>query len=160
VTQVSEYVKERVLSLRREHPSQYGNISCLRTNAQKYLVHYFHKGQLQKLFFLFPVRKQAIAISFKSNIIAGALVGIFTAKMSELTGPRSSCEQDPHFKASTHRRRIISRAQLADYAYLLAPGGMLYTITDVPELGAWIREKVMHMHIHTVMDLQHGDYRS
>ncbi len=51
--------------------------------------------------------------------------------------------QDPHFKASTHRRRIISTAQLADYAYLLAPGGMLYTITDVPELGAWMREKVL-----------------
>ena len=50
--------------------------------------------------------------------------------------------QDPHFKAGTHRRRIISRAQLADYAYLLAPGGMLYTITDVPELGQWMREKV------------------
>ena len=33
--------------------------------------------------------------------------------------------QDPHFKAGTHRRRIISRAQLADYAYLLAPGGIL-----------------------------------
>lgn len=51
--------------------------------------------------------------------------------------------QDPHFKVSTHRRRIISTAQLADYAYLLAPGGMLYTITDVPELGAWMREKVL-----------------
>ena len=50
--------------------------------------------------------------------------------------------QDPHFKASTQRRRIISRAQLADYAYVLAPGGMLYTITDVPELGAWMREQV------------------
>ena len=50
--------------------------------------------------------------------------------------------QDPHFKAGTHRRRIISRAQLADYAYLLAPGGILYTITDVPELGQWMREKV------------------
>ncbi|EIE27311.1 guanine-7-methyltransferase, partial [Coccomyxa subellipsoidea C-169] len=99
---VSEYVKERVLALRRENPGQYSNISCLRTNAQKYLVHYFRKGQLTKLFFLFP---------------------------------------DPHFKASTHRRRIISTAQLADYAFLLAPGGMLYTITDVPELGAWMREK-------------------
>ena len=50
--------------------------------------------------------------------------------------------QDPHFKASTHRRRIISRAQLADYAYLLRPGGMLYTITDVEEVGTWMREKV------------------
>lgn len=54
---MSEYVKERVLALRREHPGQYGNISCLRTNAQKYLVHYFRKGQLTKLFFLFPVRR-------------------------------------------------------------------------------------------------------
>ena len=53
---MSEYVKERVLALRRENPGQYSNISCLRTNAQKYLVHYFRKGQLTKLFFLFPVR--------------------------------------------------------------------------------------------------------
>ena len=67
--------------------------------------------------------------------------------------------QDPHFKASMHRRRIISRAQLADYAYLLAPGGMLYTITDVPDLGAWMREKVpgflcavcLHGHTFTCM---------
>ena len=55
---------------------------------------------------------------------------------------RCALVQDPHFKAGTHRRRIISRAQLADYAYLLAPGGMLYTITDVPELGQWMRDKV------------------
>ena len=56
VLQVSEYVKERVAALRREQPGAYDNISCLRTNAQKYLVHYFRKGQLTKLFFLFPVR--------------------------------------------------------------------------------------------------------
>ncbi|CAL5228892.1 g12108 [Coccomyxa viridis] len=99
---VSEYVRERILALRDQHSPQYSNIACLRTNAQKHLVNYFRKGQLTKLFFLFP---------------------------------------DPHFKAGTHRRRIISRAQLADYAYLLAPGGMLYTITDVPELGKWMREK-------------------
>lgn len=55
---MSEYVKERVLALRRENPGEYGNISCLRTNAQKYLVHYFRKGQLTKLFFLFPASKQ------------------------------------------------------------------------------------------------------
>jgi tRNA (guanine-N7-)-methyltransferase len=53
--QVSEYVKERVLAMRREKPGEYGNIACLRTNAQKHLVHYFRKGQLAKLFFLFPV---------------------------------------------------------------------------------------------------------
>ena len=54
--QVSEYVRERILALREQSSPQYRNIACLRTNAQKYLVHYFRKGQLTKLFFLFPVR--------------------------------------------------------------------------------------------------------
>ena len=45
--------------------------------------------------------------------------------------------QDPHFKAANHRRRIIQRTLLAEYAYLLAPGGILYTITDVEALGDW-----------------------
>ena len=49
-------MKERVLALRREHPGQYGNIACVRTNTQKYLPNYFRKAQLTKLFFLFPVR--------------------------------------------------------------------------------------------------------
>jgi tRNA (guanine-N7-)-methyltransferase len=33
---------------------QYGNITVLRTNAMKYLPNYFEKGQLEKMFFLFP----------------------------------------------------------------------------------------------------------
>lgn len=54
--QVSEYVRERILALRDQHSPQYNNIACLRTNAQKHLINYFRKGQLTKLFFLFPVR--------------------------------------------------------------------------------------------------------
>ncbi|KAJ9509452.1 hypothetical protein QJQ45_001904 [Haematococcus lacustris] len=100
---VSEYVKDRIESLRAEHPGQYTNCSCVRTNAMKYLPHYFRKGQLTKLFFLFP---------------------------------------DPHFKVANHRRRIINTTLLTEYAYLLAVGGMLYTITDVPELGDWMRSKL------------------
>ena len=46
--------------------------------------------------------------------------------------------QDPHFKACNHRRRIIQAHLLTEYAHLLAPGGWLYTITDVPELGEWM----------------------
>jgi len=42
--------------------------------------------------------------------------------------------QDPHFKATNHRRRIISAQLLAEYAFLLAPGGRLYTATDVQEV--------------------------
>lgn len=50
--------------------------------------------------------------------------------------------QDPHFKASKHRRRIIQHTLLAEYAYLLAPGGLLYTITDVEDLGNWMVRSV------------------
>ncbi|KAG1671830.1 hypothetical protein FOA52_000207 [Chlamydomonas sp. UWO 241] len=101
---VSSYVKERVAALRRENPGEYGNISCLRANAMKYLPHYFEKGQLTKMFFLFP---------------------------------------DPHFKHANHRRRIINTTLISEYAYLMAPSGMLYTITDVKDLGDWMRAKLL-----------------
>ena len=47
------------------------------------------------------------------------------------------CFPDPHFKAKNHRRRIVSTALLAEYAYALQPGGLLYAITDVRELHEW-----------------------
>jgi len=52
------------------------------------------------------------------------------------------CFPDPHFKASNRRRRIVSAPLLSEYAHLLAAGGRLYTITDVPELGAWMRAQL------------------
>lgn len=100
---VAEYVKARIDCLRAEHPGQYQNAAVLRTNSMKFLPNYFRKGQLTKMFFLFP---------------------------------------DPHFKACNHRRRIIQTPLLTEYAHLLAPGGWLYTITDVPELGEWMRSKL------------------
>lgn len=100
---VSEYVKQKILTMRGDNPGKYTNISVIRTNAMKYLPNYFHKGQLEKMFFLFP---------------------------------------DPHFKAANHRRRIINTTLITEYAFVLSPGGMLYTITDVPELGTWMREKL------------------
>ncbi|XP_013382075.1 tRNA (guanine-N(7)-)-methyltransferase isoform X2 [Lingula anatina] len=51
---VSDYVKDRITALRTQNPGQYQNIACLRTNAMKYLPNYFRKGQLSKMFFLFP----------------------------------------------------------------------------------------------------------
>jgi len=50
-----------------------------------------------------------------------------------------TCFPDPHFKRAKHDRRIVSEALLADYAYSLAPGGRLYTITDVYDLHVWMR---------------------
>ena len=46
---------ERVAAMRKQHPGSYTNITALRTNAMRYLPYFFAKGQLTKLFFLFPV---------------------------------------------------------------------------------------------------------
>ncbi|GKU85383.1 hypothetical protein SLEP1_g62 [Rubroshorea leprosula] len=97
---VTEYVKERISGLRVANPGQYQNISVVRTNSMKYIPNFFEKGQLSKMFFLFP---------------------------------------DPHFKEKNHRRRVISPHLLDEYAYVLQAGGIIYTITDVEELGEWMK---------------------
>lgn len=51
---VSDYVMDRIKALRDLHLGQYENIACLRTNAMKYLPNFFKKGQLSKMFFLYP----------------------------------------------------------------------------------------------------------
>jgi tRNA (guanine-N7-)-methyltransferase len=47
------------------------------------------------------------------------------------------CFADPHFKKSNHRRRIINKSLLTEYAYLLRVGGRIYSITDVKDLHDW-----------------------
>ncbi|KAM8916502.1 tRNA (guanine-N(7)-)-methyltransferase isoform 2-T2 [Spinachia spinachia] len=96
---VSDYVQDRIRSLRASEPGLYQNIACIRTNAMKYLPNFFFKGQLSKMFFLFP---------------------------------------DPHFKKTKHKWRIISPTLLAEYAYTLKLGGLVYTITDVEEVHVWM----------------------
>ncbi|XP_014784953.1 tRNA (guanine-N(7)-)-methyltransferase isoform X1 [Octopus bimaculoides] len=96
---VSDFVKERIKALRTMNPGMYQNIACIRSNAMKYLPNFFEKGQLTKMFFLFP---------------------------------------DPHFKKTKHKWRIISTTLLAEYAYVLQPQGLVYTITDVKEVHEWM----------------------
>nr|CAG4645756.1 EOG090X0BSB [Lynceus sp. MCZ IZ 141354] len=103
---VSDYVQDRIKALRSLNEGSYGNIGCLRTNVMKYLPNFFYKGQLSKLFFLFP---------------------------------------DPHFKRAKHKWRIINETLLAEYAYVLREGGMVYTITDVKDLHEWM---VHHLEKH------------
>lgn len=96
---VSDYVRDRIISLRDSELGSYQNIACLRSNAMKYLPNFFSKGQLSKMFFLFP---------------------------------------DPHFKKTKHKWRIISPTLLAEYAYTLRVGGLVYTMTDVEEVHLWM----------------------
>lgn len=46
---------------------------------------------------------------------------------------------DPHFKSRKHKARIISPTLLAEYAFVLRPGGIVYTITDVKDLHEWMK---------------------
>ncbi|KAJ9067461.1 tRNA (guanine-N(7)-)-methyltransferase (tRNA(m7G46)-methyltransferase) [Entomophthora muscae] len=97
---VQEYVHQRILALRQQK-NAYKNISIIRMNAMKFLPNFFEKGQLSKMFFLFP---------------------------------------DPHFKKRKHKARIISSTLLAEYAYVLREGGIIYTVTDVKDLHEWMIE--------------------
>lgn len=107
---VSDYVMDRIKALQVQHPGCYTNIACLRTNAMKYLPNYFKKGQLKKMFFLYP---------------------------------------DPHFKKSKHKWRIINKNLLAEYAYVLKEGAIVYTITDVQDLHEWM---VQHFKEHPLFE--------
>jgi tRNA (guanine-N7-)-methyltransferase len=49
------------------------------------------------------------------------------------------CFPDPHFKARKHKARIVSSTLTAEYAYVLRPGGIVYTITDVEDLHLWMK---------------------
>ena len=48
------------------------------------------------------------------------------------------CFPDPHFKKKNQRRRVITKALLAEYSYCMAKSGLLYIITDVAELMEWM----------------------
>ena len=59
------------------------------------------------------------------------------------------CFPDPHFKARKHKARIISTTLNSEYAYILRTGGIVYTITDVRDLSAWM---VQHFGAHPAFE--------
>ena len=48
------------------------------------------------------------------------------------------CFPDPHFKQRKHKARIVSPTLNSEYAFVLRPGGLVYTITDVEDLSDWM----------------------
>ena len=54
---------------------------------------------------------------------------------------------DGRVQAKNHRRRIINRNSLSEFAYILQRGGLLYVVTDVKELHEW---QVAHLDAHPV----------
>jgi tRNA (guanine-N7-)-methyltransferase len=98
---VTQYVADRIAHQRQLNPTLpeaeqkdggFQNVSVIRANSMKHMPNFFAKGQLSKIFFLFP---------------------------------------DPHFKQRKQKARIVTTPLCAEYAYVLRPGGILYTVTDV-----------------------------
>jgi len=56
---------------------------------------------------------------------------------------------DPHFKKAKYRRRVINHNLLSIYAYIMAEGALLYTITDVLDLYEWT---VLHLSNHPLFE--------
>ncbi|OIR59023.1 MAG: tRNA (guanine-N(7)-)-methyltransferase [Amphiamblys sp. WSBS2006] len=50
---VTDYVRRKI-EAQRGDTGKYKNIAVLRTNAMKHILNFFSKGQLEKMFFLFP----------------------------------------------------------------------------------------------------------
>ncbi|KAK3112097.1 tRNA (guanine-N(7)-)-methyltransferase (tRNA(m7G46)-methyltransferase), partial [Teratosphaeriaceae sp. CCFEE 6253] len=48
------------------------------------------------------------------------------------------CFPDPHFKTRKHKARIVSTTLNSEYAFVIQPGGKVYTITDVEDLHLWM----------------------
>lgn len=59
------------------------------------------------------------------------------------------CFPDPHFKAKKHKARIVSTQLNSEYAYVMKPGGIVYTITDVKDLHEWM---VSHFEAHPAFE--------
>lgn len=59
---------------------------------------------------------------------------------------------DPHFKSRKHKARIISPTLLAEYAYALRPGGIIYTITDVKDLHDWMKSHLERFPLFNYID--------
>lgn len=59
------------------------------------------------------------------------------------------CFPDPHFKQRKHKARIVTTTLASEYAYVLQPGGIIYTITDVKDLHEWM---VSHLDAHPLFE--------
>lgn len=120
-SQVSEYVQDRISALRAQHAAS-STITTTTTAADAAAA----RGLYQNIACL-----RANTMKFLPNFFArGQLSLIFL------------CFPDPHFKARKHKARIVSSTLCAEYAYVLRPGGCVYTITDVEELGVWMRGRL------------------
>lgn len=115
--QVSEYVKDRIEALRVTASTSNPSLTDISTSAHYQNVSIVRANAMKFLPNYF--RKHSLT----------ALFFLFP---------------DPHFKARKHKARIISPTLLAEYAFVLRPGGIVYTITDVRDLHEWMTQHLVN----------------
>lgn len=125
-TSVTEFVQEKIKALRKQHetledptapakPTQKKN----KTQTAAPAAHSYQNVSCLR----------ANTMKFLPNFfVKGQLTKIFL------------CFPDPHFKARKHKQRIVSTTLASEYAFVMQPGGKVYTITDVEDLHMWMVE--------------------
>jgi len=133
---VTEYVRLRILALRKQHESAIaagkitGSVSLRvdETFVPTEVVNDEEKRRQLSFHYKNASVLKINAMKYLPNFFAkGQLRKLFF------------CFPDPQFKPSHHRRRIVNTQLLDEYAYALREGGRLYTITDVRDLHNWMR---------------------
>jgi tRNA (guanine-N7-)-methyltransferase len=135
---VESYVAKRIDALRvqnahlgHDEAGSYQNVSVMRMNAMKFLPNFFRKAQVFLYLFL------SLSLLFlKSRKYF--MSDLFLLKLSKMF----FLFPDPHFKKRKHKARIITPQLLAEYAYVLRVGGILYTVTDVLDLHNWMVKRM------------------
>lgn len=111
----------------------YQNVSVIRANSMKHMPNFFAKGQVSYI--------PCMSINCSKERWSGCRADQ-VANEDVLPLPRSTF-QSPQTKSSNHHVRfspfhhvsfqlkLFRTSLLAEYAYVLRPGGILYTVTDV-----------------------------
>jgi tRNA (guanine-N7-)-methyltransferase len=125
-TSVTEFVQEKVKALRKQHEGIEAGDAAVPSIASR-------AAPFQNVSCL-----RANTMKFLPNLFLKAqLSSIFL------------CFPDPHFKTRKHKQRIVSTSLASEYAFVMRPGGKIYTITDVEDLHLWMVE---HLAAHPSFD--------
>ena len=132
---VCEFVRLRIEEMRKEVPARAQNAAVLKTNAMKYLPHFFRKGQLEKIFFCFPdphfkaknhrrrivSEVRTLPVRMHAHLAVSGPMRMHThpASVTHISPP------PPQKTCARHQQRLLT-----EYAYLLGEGSLLYAITD------------------------------
>ncbi|KAJ4293769.1 tRNA (guanine-N(7)-)-methyltransferase (tRNA(m7G46)-methyltransferase) [Collariella sp. IMI 366227] len=121
---VTQFVEDRIKALRAQAAEAAAEATTTTTSPQPQPQHDYHNAAVLR----------ANTMKFLPNFF-------HKAQLSKIF----ICFPDPHFKARKHKQRIVSTTLNSEYAYVLKPGGIVYTITDVPDLHEWM---VQHFEAH------------